>query len=227
MKISQEDVLRFKQRHSDENKIIADIIQRRLYEQFEETIIDVGAGTGDITSKALAAKRVVQVDILNYHECLPGEKHRRVVGDFFDYLPDPEEKIGTLFFSHVLQFLDRDIAQLNHKVQTLAANKIITVTNVNDAFMGELIRWTMDNFASANPETDLSDFPSGYRLCGAEDFKGHVTCASFGSLGKQVRYLMDTQPSASEEEALENFLRENLSNPTFSINQKIKVYTQA
>lgn len=227
MQISQEDVLHFKQRHSDENKIIADIIRHRLYDEFEETIIDVGAGAGDITSKALAAKRVVQVDILNYDEWPLAEKHRRLVGDFFDYLPEPEEKIGTLFFSHVLQFLDRDIAQLNHKVQTLAANKIITVTNVNDAFMGELLRWTMDNFASANPETDLPDFPSGYRLCGAEDFDGHVTCANFSSLGKQVRYLMDTQPSAGEEEALENFLRENLKSPTFSINQKIKVYTQA
>lgn len=226
MKISQADVLQFKQKYSDENSIVADIIQHRLYEHFQETIVDVGAGTGDITSLALASKQVVQIDLLDYSEKPRSQLHYRLVSDFFDYVPEPFEEIGTLFLSHVLQFLDRDLVALNDKVQALSPKKIITVTNNNDAFMGELLAWVKENFASANPEIDLSDFPYAYRLTDEVPFKGRVACTDYRLLGKQVHYLMDCEPSISEGEALENFLREKLPHPTFSINQKIKVYTR-
>lgn len=226
MRISQADVLQFKQKYSDENRIIADLIQHRLYEHFEEPIVDVGAGTGDITSLALASKQVVQIDLLDYSEKPRSPLHSRLVRDFFDYVPGPLETTGTLFFSHVLQFLDRDLMALNEKVQALSPKKIITVSNDNDGFMGELLAWVTENFTSANPEIDLSDFPSAYRLTDEVSFQGCVTCEDYGSLARQVHYLMDCEPSAGEEEALENFLRERLPHPTFSINQKIKVYTR-
>src|SRR5262249_54360152 len=101
MKISQDDVKQFKGQYSDENKKIADIIQRQLFEHFEEIIVDVGAGTGDITTVALPSKKVVQIDILDYTEYTLSEGHCRSVVDFFDYTPRNNERIGTLFFSHV------------------------------------------------------------------------------------------------------------------------------
>ena len=227
MKISQDDVLQFKDKYSDENRIVANIIKEQLYEQFEETIIDVGAGTGDITSLALATKQVVQLDVLDYGEKPRSKLHRRIVGDFFDYVPESSLKIGTLFFSHVFQFLDSNTVALNHKVQVLSPAKIITVTNANDAFMGELLAWVTENFSSANPEIDLLDFPRAYRLTDEVRFTGQVSCEDYGSLGKQVHYLMDCEPSVSKEKALVNFLREKLPQPMFFINQKIKVYTKA
>lgn len=224
MKISQEDVLQFKHRYSDENRIIADIIGERLSGHFEETIVDVGAGMGDITSLALPSKKVVQIDILDYTDYVASERHRRLVVDFFDYAPDPSEDVRTLFFSHVLQFIDRDVARLNEKVRSLSPNKVIIVTNVNDGFMRGLLDWAASNFEHSNPEVDLPDFPLGYKLSDEVMFEGHVVCADYHALGKQVEYLLDSNPSSTEKRALESFLRENLEAPTLSINQKIKVY---
>lgn len=227
MNISQEDVLQFKRRYSDENRIIAGIIRRQLYEHFEELVVDVGAGTGDITTAALPSKKVVQVDILDYAEYALSERHSRLVMDFFDYAPEKGEKVGTLFFSHVLQFIDQDSLSLNDKVRSLAPGKIVTVTNVNDGFMGELLDWARRNFDCANPEVDLPDFPMGYRLSDEVRFDGNISCRDFRSLGKQVGYLMDSDPSPAEEERLLDFLRGNLDGPTFFINQAIKVYERA
>jgi hypothetical protein len=227
MNISQEDVKQFKGRYSDENKIIADIIQRRLSEHFEEIIVDVGAGTGDITTAALPSKKVVQIDILDYAEYALSERHCRLVMDFFDYSPRDGEKVGTLFFSHVLQFIDQDGLRLNHKVSELAPGKVVTVTNVNDGFMGELLTWVRQNFGHANPEVDLPGFPSGYHLREEVTFEGHISCEDYHSLGNQVEYLMDSEPTPAEEAALRDFLREKLARPTFPINQSIRVYERA
>lgn len=227
MKISQLDVLEFKQRYSNENAIIADVIQRRLYEHFEELIVDVGAGTGDITSAALPAKKVVQLDILDYSGYFLHAGHRRLIFDFFEYAPAAGEQVGTLFFSHVLQFLDRERTRLERKVQELGPRKVITVTNVNDGFMGELLDWAGRNFAHANPEVELPGFPYGYRLAEELRFDGHVSCEDYPSLGRQVAYLVDRHPTAAEGEALEGFLRRSLEAPGFTINQRIRVYDRA
>lgn len=224
MKISSVDVRQFKQRYSDENELIAGIIRERLYDKFEELIVDVGAGMGDITSTALPSKRVVQLDILDYGEDALADLHRRVLTDFFDYDPTNGQKIGTLFFSHVLQFLDQNGSRLNDKVQTLRPKRIITVMNLNDGFMGEVIQWTNSNVQNANPEVHLADFPRGYDLEDEIHFKGQVRCTSFSVLGKQVSYLVDSQPSLQETATLQRFLQANLANPEFSINQTIKVY---
>jgi hypothetical protein len=226
MKISQEDVRRFKRRYSDENRIIADTIQRRLYDRFDEIIVDVGAGTGDITTAALPSKRVVQIDILDYAEYALSERHCRLVVDFFDYVPRTGEGVGTLFFSHVLQFIDQDGMRLNRKVSELAPRKVIIVTNVNDGFMGELLAWVRQKIDHINPEVDLPDFPYGYRLKDEVIFEGHISCEDYHSLGKQVEYLMDSSPTPMEEGALRDFLREKLARPTFTINQSIRVYEQ-
>lgn len=226
MKISQEDVRQFKRRYSDENQIIADIIQRRLFEHFEEIIVDVGAGTGDITTAALHSKRVVQIDILDYAEYVLSERHCRLVVDFFDYVPPSGERVGTLFFSHVLQFIDQDGLTLNRRVSELAPRKVVTVTNMNDGFMGELLTWADQNFDHVNPEVNLPDFPYGYRLKDEVMFEAHISCEDYHSLGKQVEYLMDSAPTPIEEVALRDFLREKLVRPIFPINQSIRVYEQ-
>ena len=224
MKISSVDVRQFKQRYSDENELVADIIRERLYDKFEELIVDVGAGMGDITSRALAAKRVVQLDILDYGESAVSELHSRVIADFFDYAPTNGQQIGTLFLSHVLQFLDQDVDRLNEKIRTLGPGRVITVTNLNDEFMAEVITWVSSSLQNANPEIDLEGFPKGYELEDEIQFKGHVRCASFDVLGKQVSYLVDSQPSPQETAALQSFLQANLVSPEFPINQTIKIY---
>ena len=226
MKISEQDVLQFKNLYSDENMIIAGIIKQRLYDKFDEIILDVGAGTGDIAAIALGSKRVVQIDVLYYSEYFSSDMHSRLVGDFFDYIPAAQEKIGTLFFSHVLQFIDQDTHKLNRKVHELSPKRVITVINTNDDFMGELLEWVEQNFESANPEVDLPGFPTGYNLDDEVSFNGQVRCQDFHLLSEQVGYLMDAAPSGVEQEALECFLREKLSLPEFTINQKIKVYTR-
>jgi hypothetical protein len=134
--------------------------------------------------------------------------------------------VGTLFFSHVLQFIDQDGVKLNRKVSELAPRKVITVTNVNDGFMGELLAWVRQNFDHLNPEIDLPDFPHGYRLKDEVMFEGHISCEDYHSLEKQVEYLMDSSPTPMEEAALRDFLREKLARPTFPINQSIRVYEQ-
>lgn len=224
MKISQQDVLDFKQRYSNENAVIADIIRHRLYEQFEELILDVGAGSGDITAEALPDKKVVQLDVLDYSGQVLRGGHRRLVLDFFEYAPAAGEQVGTLFFSHVLQFLDDERPRLERKVRALAPRKVITVTNVNDGFMGELLGWVGRNFAHANPEVELPGFPRGYRLAVELGFDGEVACEDFQSLGRQVAYLMDSHPTAAESEALEGFLRRSLPAASFTINQRIRAY---
>lgn len=224
MKISQQDVLQFKHRHTDENGIIADIIRRRLYEQFEELVVDVGAGAGDITSGALPDKRVVQIDVLDYGPRALPEKHRSLVVDFFDYAPSAGERVGTLLFAHVLQFIDQDGARLNSKVQALSPRKVVTVTNVNDGFMGELLHWVLLNFGHSNPEVAVPGFPIGYRLAEEVGFEGKVSCEDFRALGKQVTYLMDCEPTLAEAGALEGFLRAGLTSPRFTVNQTIRVY---
>lgn len=226
MKISEQDVLQFKSQYSDENRIIAEIIKQRLYDKFDEIILDVGAGTGDIAAIALGAKRVVQIDILDYTEYSSSDMHSRLVIDFFDYVPADQEKIGTLFLCHVLQFIDQDALKLDRKVQELSPKRVITVTNTNDGFMGKLLEWAKLNFEAANPEVDLPGFPTGYKLDDEVSFYGQVSCPDFHLLSEQVSYLMDANPSVDEREALERFLCEELSVPAFTINQKIKVYTR-
>jgi hypothetical protein len=222
MKISQQDVLQFKHRHTDENGIIADIIRQRLYAHFEELILDVGAGVGDITTGALPDKRVVQIDVLDYGPRALPEKHRRLVKDFFDY--EPGEGVGTLLLAHVLQFIDQDGPRLNGKVQELSPKKVVTVTNVNDEFMGELLDWVGLNFGHANPEVEVPGFPAGYRPVEEVGFAGQVSCEDYRSLGRQVAYLMDCEPTPAEAGALEEFLCAGLASPRFTINQRVRVY---
>jgi hypothetical protein len=169
----------------------------------------------------------VQIDILDYAEYVLSEKHCRLVVDFFEYAPRNGERVGTLFFSHVLQFIDQDGVRLNRKVSELAPRKVVTVTNVNDGFMGELLAWARRNFGHANPEVNLPNFPRGYRLRDEVVFEARISCEDYYSLGKQVEYLMDSAPTPAEEGALRDFLREKLAHPTFPINQSIKVYEQA
>lgn len=224
MKISQQDVLRFKHRHSDENGIIAGIIRQRLYGHFEELVVDVGAGTGDITAAALPDKRVVQIDVLDYGRPTRSERHRRLVTDFFDYAPGKGERVGTLLFAHVLQFIDQDASRLNYKVQTLSPKKVVTVMNLNDEFMGDLLDWVSVNFGRANPEVEVPDFPAGYRLAEEVRFAGRVSCEDYRSLGRQVAYLLDCKPTPAEAVALEDFLCAALPSPRFTINQSVRVY---
>ena len=167
---------------------------------------------------------MVQIDVLDYGPRALPEKHQRIVMDFFDYAPGKGERVGTLLFAHVLQFIDQDGLRLNRKVQALFPKKVVTVTNVNDEFMGELLDWVKLNLGRSNPEVEVPGFPAGYRLAEEVGFAGQVSCEDYGSLRRQVAYLMDCEPTPAEAGALEEFLRASLASPRFTINQRIRVY---
>ncbi len=222
--ISQRDVVLFKESYCDENLLIAGLLAERLERHFVETIVDVGAGTGDITATAFPERRVVHFDILDYsHHPIP-QAHSRECADFFDYNWSHDTQIGTLLLCHVLQFLDDDVVRLNAQIASLNPMKIATVLNSNDSLMGELVSWSLQYLPGCNPEVELASFPAAYLLEDEASLTATVSAPDFRTLAQQVCYLMDARPSDAQLSRLVEFLRGKLSHASFSINQKIRIY---
>jgi hypothetical protein len=220
--ISQKDVVEFKKDYCDENAIISEIIATHLGDWAEEPILDVGCGMGDIAERAFPDKKVLLLDRLDY-SFMPS-RHRRLQVDFFAYHPQPEEHAQTLLFSHVQQFIDEDISALLAKVAALAPRKIITVSNVNEGALGEIVRWGEENLRQCNAEKEIPGFPPGYQEEGCWSFEGHLACPDFETLTRQVSYLLATDLNQQEEETLTRFLKSRLQEPRLPITQQVKAY---
>jgi hypothetical protein len=220
--ISQRDVVEFKKEYCDENAIIGAIIAESLGSWAEEPILDVGSGMGDIAQRAFPDKKVLLLDRLDF-SFMPAI-HRRIQIDFFSYQPPPEDRAETLLFSHVQQFIDDDIDGLIRKVEELHPTKIITVSNVNDGVLGEIVRWGDANLRHCNAEKDIPGFPPGYDEVGRWSFEGHLACPDFSTLTRQVSYLLATELDPQEEAALNQFLTSGLPEPRLPITQEIKAY---
>lgn len=222
--ITQAGVTEFKSLYCDENPLIASLLNSHFSGFFIEPILDVGSGLGDITASAFPDKNVIHLDILDYSDQALPDAHSRTVEDFFGFVPPARLHIGTIFFCHVLQFIDDDLDRLNERVRDLSPSYIVTVTNCNDGYMKDLLSWVETNFAAANPEVELAGFPRGYGLDTQLQFAGTVRCGSHSILADQVIYLMDASPSASERDRLEERLAHDLFSPHLEIKQTIKVY---
>ena len=222
MHISADDVVKFKEEYCDEERIIAGLLQQRLAHHFEEPILDVGSGTGNITAAAFPDREVIHIDLLDFsdHELPP--RHRRFKAGFFEFLPDFDVK--TLLFSHVLQYMDDDVELLNERINSFAPGKVVFVVNDNDDMKGELVDWATGNLACVNPEVAIPGTPDSHSLVEQAKFTAQVICPDFATLTREVVYLLDAQTSADEDHKIEDFLRAELEQPRFSINQTIQVY---
>jgi hypothetical protein len=222
--ITQVKVAAFKNLYCNENSIISGLLRNSLPKFFIEPILDVGSGLGDIAALAFPDKEVIHLDILDYSDYPLPDAHRRMIGDFFDFVPAVPLRIRTMLFCHVLQFLDEDLERLNDKVRKTSPSYVITVTNCNDSYMKKILTWVEANFKVANPEVELNDFPEGYILDCEIPFAATLQCEDHSMLADQVIYLMDASPSATERDHLEERLRQDLFAPMIHINQTIKVY---
>jgi hypothetical protein len=223
--ISANDVKDFKVTYCDENAIIKDLLKKEFLPYFEESIIDVGGGTADILSEVIPDKEVVHLDVLDFSDVEIPSAHKRIKGNFFDtQLMKSLMPINTLFMSHVQQFIDGDLNKLRLAIAEIKAKRIILIEDVNDDFLGDVMRFSLDNFPNANPEIRIDDFPYGYRKVKSVPFTATLTSPTFLELTKQCLYLMDLVHSEENISRMSEFLQKSLSEPKFTINQEINVY---
>jgi hypothetical protein len=223
--ITADEVSYFKNGICNENPIIISLLRREAFQFLEPPIVDVGAGLGDISFHTFPEKNAVCLDINAIPEDCPVSKnHKRIQQDFFEYFP--AEPVGTLLLSHVLQFIDGDVARLNEKIRQLDPRYLIVISNTNSDFMGKLVKWAASNLSDSNPEIQLSKFPSSYRSVKSIPFEATISCIDFESLAEQVGYLM-VADILSHKEKLMAFLKNELNNiPSFSFGQTIEIYEQ-
>jgi 2-polyprenyl-3-methyl-5-hydroxy-6-metoxy-1,4-benzoquinol methylase len=221
--IAKKEVFDFKETYCDENDTISKLLKHNLNQYLKSTILDVGAGIGDISFKALKNKKVIMIDVNNIsrHDYPCRQEHKRKKCDFLEF--SSKEKINTILISHTLQFIDDDLELLNNKIQELSPENIVIVLNSNNDFMGELIIWSEEHFEKPNPEYRIQGFPQGYNLIKSDPFTSKLKCPDYKSLAKQVSYLMLID-LANMEEALIAFLKKHLRKPEFIFNQSIDVY---
>jgi|SRR6185437_7294894 len=220
--ISAQEVSEFKEKYCNENVIIAEILNSQLSSFLAPTILDVGAGLGDIAYNALQGKRAILLDVNQDYELSNiRPQHKRITGSIFEY--EPEEPIETVFISHTLQFLDESVENLNSKLNRIGAKNLILVTNTNMDFMGKIILWLEHVGIQANPEVALEGFPYGYSLKRRTPFTATITCPNFRILAMQISYLMLFNLEIIERELI-LFLQQSLTAPTFQINQTIDIY---
>lgn len=224
--VSFDEVHAFKNNWCNENGIISHLISKKLRHRFVPPVLDVGSGLGDIPHDALPGHRVIRLDVNAVRD---GEYplcplHTRVQGNFFDYVPD--EPVGTVFICHTLQFIDDSPELLNAQINRLGPANVVTVTNDNDGFLGQLVAWAQDFFVNANPEVEVPGFPEGYVLAERVRFSAAVTCGSFDALADQMAYMLLIDLIPETREFLCDYLRRHLHAPGFEFNQSIKIYTR-
>lgn len=219
--INSNQVVRFKQVYCNENSIIIDLIKNSLTDHFIEPILDIGGGMGDIALNALYDKKVTCLDVNDFSNEPISPNHKRIQTDFFTFQSDI--RYNTVTFIHSLQFLDSDIKSLNRKVEQLAPQVIITVTNCNNDFLGQLIDFLETNGIQHNAEKNISEFPPNYDLITIKKFRAELICSEFDELIQQLLYLLDI--SYDYNSLISIFVKENLLLPKISINQDIRIYS--
>lgn len=216
-------VFDFKKNWCDENEIIPKLLKKKLNKYLIEPILDCGAGLGDIAYKAFPDKEAILLDINSIEDNGVNKSplHSIVTKSFFDFFP--KKRIKTLLISHTLQFIDSDINQLNKQIQYLNPETIIHISNLNDDIMGDLLKWTKDNYSVSNPEERIENFAKDYVIVDDLKFEATIKCSTFKELAKQISYLMMFDLSETGDQ-LENFLKTKLQKPEFSFNQIIEVF---
>lgn len=223
--ISVGDVEEFKEVFCNENQLIAAILKRDFTDVLQGKILDIGGGTADMLSEVIPNQNVTHLDVLDFSSTPIPVAHIRIQGDFLDTtLMDTLKPFDTLFMSHVQQFLDSDIKRLNAAIENTLAKNIILVEDLNNDFLGEVMRFSLSHFKNANPEVQIDHFPFGYKKVTSVPFTAIVSCKDFSSLTQQCLYLMDLSHSPENIEKMKLFLESKLSEPTFTINQEVNLY---
>lgn len=224
------DVIEFKRR-CDEDGVIAAVL-RSLDVFVLEPVLDVGSGTGQICARAWGETReVIHLDKLPFDDPLP-DTHKRTTGDFLKYEYHPQAgypKIGTVLFSHVMQYLEGQDA-VNHRLKKLNPSTVIIVRNINDGTMGRIVAWA-ENHGGFNPEFRVPDVPSAekYRLVATRELSVRVTGHDFDDLTTQVLFLLDPVTTVDDQSryGLKELLTEELNGRcALDVNQEVLVYMQ-
>jgi hypothetical protein len=216
------DVSAFKKRWCNENQIISNILTTNLPQYINETILDVGAGLGDIAKTVFPDKKAICIDLVLPPDTQTKQSHHEwIQGDFLNYTP--QERIKTLLIVHSQQFLDDDVEAFFFRLDQIKANHIILVRNRNDDLIGELARWTLKYFPESNPEMQIEGFARGYKIVDSVQFTAQLQCDSFDTLCEQVGYLM-VNNERTFLEGICAFLQDRLTKPQLSINEIIEVY---
>ena len=223
--ITSNDVKDFKEVFCNENGLIREIVKKDFLDILKGKILDVGGGTGDILSDVVPGEEVIHLDVLDFSQTSIPEKHTRIQGDFLDLDTINKLKpLDVLFMSHVHQFIDGDIEKLNKAIENAQAKNIILVEDMNDDFLGEIMRFSLSNFENANPEVKIGGFPQGYQKTKSVAFTALLKCGDFRTLARQCLYLMDVVVSEENIETMQDFIESKLPEPQFTINQEVNLY---
>lgn len=223
--LSTTELARFKQEFTDENRLIAQAVGQVLPPSRSGIILDVGAGLGDIAELAFPDRRALLVDILEF----PRPKcsmHSRQTIDFFDFMYSDSSPVDAMIMSHVLQYLDDDLAKLAEKVRQIAPRHIIVAGNRPSSLFAKIELWFGARGIIHNGEKSLFPCPlREYRQRRSIALHGSVSCPSFAVLAQQLaNVIFDTDLNEGDMMGFEKFLSDEIAEPKISIPQTVVLY---
>jgi hypothetical protein len=219
------EVASFKKNWCNENILIIDILNKNYVSYFKETILDIGAGMGDIANGVFQDKSAICLDVQsnkkNIVKC--SQKHMWVEVDFFEYIATVS--IGTMLFSHSLQFLDEDIPKLQNKINEINSKFTIFVLNDNTELFGEVVSLTQRKYKNANPEINILEQLNIGTILHKHSFEATLACDTFDELCEQFSYLMLCHSKAFKNDVY-NLLIKKIKEPKIPIKQTIYIYAK-
>lgn len=193
-------LLQFKGDINNENQLISEALRRILPAAGDGILLDVGAGLGDIATRAFPERQAVLVDILDF-PAADSPLHQRRTIDFFD-LEQPARTIDVMLLSHVLQYLDDDVDRLVEKVRSMAPEVIVIVSNRPTKLHLKIDRWFASRGITHNAEQFFPNCPlGGYRRERRIELTSCIRCGDIEELAQQLSsmiYDVELEPEALE-----------------------------
>lgn len=215
----------FKEAYCDENALISEALNRDFRPFLLTPVLDVGSGLGDIADASFGDLPAVLLDTEKWPET-NSKLHRRVVGDFFDYVSSQKATVGTALFSHVLQYIDQDQLRLERAIDQLDPKFVVTVLNDNVGVFGELVFWadqTMSNVNSEKPIIPVNLLR--YREVKRVGIAATAHFPDFEIMSEHmISVLLDGESTPTSRKAVEKFLRLRTNEPVIKIPQTIVCY---
>ena len=215
----------FKSSLCDENDIISSILRDQCQPWLQSPILDVGAGLGDIARIAFPEKKAFLLDHNPIIKTI-SPNHTVVQGDFFDKALDLEA-LGTLIFSHSLQYLDNDWDVFSAFIDQLNPSVIITVTNDNSEIFGDIMRWALENIPQTNIESSGIKLSTNYRRSASFPFSATFQSPTFIAMAQELlNGIIDAPMTEETSGGLEQYLKTVLTNPTLTIKQTVSCFNR-
>ena len=214
-------LLQFKGDINNENHLISAALRTILPPAGTGILLDVGAGLGDIASRAFADREALLIDILDFPEAA-SPLHRRQTIDFFDFRA-PERPIDLMLMSHVLQYLDDDGARLVDHVRSMSPEAIVLVSNKPTKLHLKIDRWFAEQGIAHNAEQFFPDCPLvGYRVADRVDLTSCIRCGDIGELARQLSSMIyDVELEPDELRAFAEWLGGQTDGPSVVLPQTI------